>query len=102
VIDGNEIEFVKSFPYLGIYFKKSGFAFTEHIEQRAKNSVTAMNMFGDLKNYQFHCAKKLFNLTFTPMASYGIELIWQFLKISDFEKLEKVKSRYFKKVVVCS
>jgi len=36
------------------------------------------------------------------LASYGIELIWQFLKVSDFEKLDKVKSRYFKKVMGCS
>jgi len=54
-------------------------------------------MYSDLKKLSIHCAKKLFNLKFAPMASYGIELIWQFLKVSDFEKLEKVKSRYFKK-----
>jgi hypothetical protein len=98
-VDGHEIEYVKSFPYLGIYFHRSGFNFTEHIEQRAKNSVTAMNMYGDLRKLSIRCAKKLFNLKFSPMASYGLEVVWPHLKVSDFEKIEKVKSRYFKKVM---
>jgi hypothetical protein len=33
------------------------------------------------------------------MASYGIEVVWPFLSKNDLEKLERVKTRYLKKVL---
>jgi hypothetical protein len=44
-------------------------------------------------------AMKLFELKFSPIASYGIKVIWPFLSKNDLEKLEIVKTRYLKKVL---
>jgi Reverse transcriptase (RNA-dependent DNA polymerase) len=98
-VDGEKIEFVKCFPYLGIYFQRDCRNFSAHVVQRKKNSILAMNMYGDLRKLSIDCAKKLFKIKFAPMASYGIEVIWPFLSVKDFKELEKVKSRYLKRVL---
>jgi Reverse transcriptase (RNA-dependent DNA polymerase) len=71
-VAGETIAFVKSFPYLGIYFQRDCKNFTAHIAERKKNSILAMN---DLRKLSLNCAKKLFKIKFAPMASYGIEVI---------------------------
>ncbi|MGL5468713.1 MAG: hypothetical protein ACRDCT_11105, partial [Shewanella sp.] len=53
----------------------------------------------DLRKLSLDCAKKLFKIKFAPMASYGIEVIWPHLNNKDFKELEKVKSRYLKRVL---
>jgi hypothetical protein len=93
-VAGEKIEFVKCFPYLGIYFQRDCRNFSAHVVQRKKNSILAMNMYGDLRKLSIECAKKLFKIKFAPMASYGIEVIWPFLSVKDFKELERVKSRY--------
>ena len=98
-VAGEKIDFVKSFPYLGIHFQRDCRNFTAHIVQRKNNSILAMNMYGDLRKLSVDCAKKLFKIKFAPMASYGIEVIWPFLSVKDFKELERVKSRYLKRVL---
>jgi len=44
-------------------------------------------------------AVKLFDLKISPIASYAIEAIWPYLSARDFDQLEKVKTRYLKKVL---
>jgi hypothetical protein len=98
-VAGEKIEFVKCFSYLGIYFQRQCCNFTEHIIQRKKNAVLAMNMYGDLRKLSINCAKRIFHMKFAPMASYGIELIWPTLTVNNLRELETVKSRYFKRVL---
>ena len=49
--------------------------------------------------FSTNSAVKLFDLKISPTASYGIEIIWPHLTNTDFVNLERVKTRYFKKVL---
>ncbi|KAJ4433877.1 hypothetical protein ANN_16190, partial [Periplaneta americana] len=44
-------------------------------------------------------AMSLFHAVITPIASYGIELIWEKLTNNDLTKLENVKARFLKRVL---
>ena len=44
-------------------------------------------------------ALKLFDAKIAPCAHYGIQLIWEHMKATDFEKLERVKPAFLKRVL---
>jgi len=98
-LDGVKIEFVREFTYLGVVFQVSGTTFTKHIEKRVRSALLATYNIRELRNLSVDTAAKLFDLKISPIASYAIEAIWPFLNAGDFEKLEKVKTRFFKKVL---
>jgi hypothetical protein len=98
-LDGVKIEFVREFTYLGVVFQVSGTTFTKHIQKRVRAALLATYNIRELRNLSVDTAVKLFDLKISPIASYAIEAIWPFLSASDFEKLEKVKTRFFKKVL---
>jgi hypothetical protein len=97
--EGKAIEFVSSFPYLGVTFQKCSTSFSRHVTERCKKSLTAMHLSGNLRNLSLDCAKSLFLLKFAPMATYGIEAIWSHLKMCDLVNYENLMTRYFKKVL---
>jgi hypothetical protein len=99
IFGGKEIEFVPSFPYLGVTFQKCSTSFSKHVTDRCKKSLTAMHFSGDLRSLSLNCAKSLFSLKFAPMATYGIEAIWSHLKLCDLITYENLMTRYFKKVL---
>ena len=35
----------------------------------------------------------------TPIVTYGIEIVWEKLTIKDFERIEKVKASFMKRVM---
>jgi hypothetical protein len=99
IVDGHNIEFVNSFPYLGVTFQPCGVSFSKHITQRCKNALTAMHFGGNLRDLSLKCAKELFSLKFAPIATYGIQCIWPYLKKCDFLTLESLMMRYYKRVL---
>jgi hypothetical protein len=98
-IDGVKLKFVSEFTYLGVIFQSSGICFTKHIEKRARAALIATYSIKQLYDLSIETAMKLFELKISPIASYGIEVIWPFLSKNDLEKLERVKTRYLKKVL---
>jgi hypothetical protein len=98
-IDGVNIERVKEFTYLGVIFQSSGICFTRHIKKRVRSAIIETYNIKNLYDLSVRTALELFNLKISPIASYGIEVIWPFLSSNDLENLEKVKSRYFKRVL---
>ena len=44
-------------------------------------------------------AVRLFDIKVSPVATYGLRLIWKYLNTSDLLNLEKVKSSYLKRVL---
>ena len=42
---------------------------------------------------------RLFETVITPIATYGIEIIWDKLSTSDLQRMEKVKARYLKRAL---
>jgi hypothetical protein len=98
-IDNIQIQFVPEFCYLGVVFQCSGTSFSKHVLKRAKASYFAISKLTKLTKSSIETALKLFDLAISPVASYGIESIWPYLKKSDFYTLETVKSRYLKKAL---
>jgi hypothetical protein len=98
-LDGVKVKFVPEFCYLGVVFQASGISFGRHVEKRTRAALMATYGIRELKNLSIETAIKLFNLKISPTASYAIEIIWPYLTKKDFENLERVKTRYFKKVL---
>jgi Reverse transcriptase (RNA-dependent DNA polymerase)/Endonuclease-reverse transcriptase len=100
--NGTKLEFVKSFKYLGITFQQTGKSFAAHVKDRSKSAITASFSITNLHLLSLKTAIKLFHLKVSPVASYGIEIFWQYLTITDFTVLESVKSRFLKRALCLS
>jgi hypothetical protein len=98
-LDGVEIERVTAFTYLGIVFQPSGISFNRHVEKRLRAALFATYNIRELNNLSVETALKLFELKVSPIASYGIEIIWPHLTKLDLENIERVKTRYLKRVL---
>jgi hypothetical protein len=101
-IEHEDIEFVTDFIYLGVQFQASGICFTKHIARRVKAAIFASSKLTSLPKASMDTALKLFNLAIAPVASYGIEAIWQYLSLENLNLLETVKSRFLKKALCLS
>lgn len=101
-IDGKKIDFVSEFCYLGVTFQASGLSFSKHIQKRVRASIFSMLKLNALPRTSVDSALKLFDLAIAPVASYGIEILWNYLDKNDLYKLESVKSRFLKKLLSLS
>ncbi|MGL4389034.1 MAG: reverse transcriptase family protein, partial [Brevinema sp.] len=100
--NGTKLEFVSSFKYLGLTFQQSGKSFADHIKDRSKSAITASFTISNLHLLSLKTAIKLFHLKVSPVASYGIEVFWPYLTITDLTLLESVKSRFLKRALCLS
>jgi hypothetical protein len=101
-IDGEKLEFVSEFCYLGVTFQSSGNTFSKHIYKRLRAGLFAISRLKALSLTSVETALKLFDLAVSPVASYGIEAIWPYLSCDDLNNLEKAKSRFLKRVLSVS
>jgi hypothetical protein len=81
--NNKEIEFVNNFCYLGVILQTTGSCFTKHIDARARAARFASYELKSLNKMSIGAALKLFDLKVAPMAYYGIQCIWIYLKTSD-------------------
>jgi hypothetical protein len=90
------LEFVKSFKYLGVTFQQTSKAFALHIKDKCKCALTATYSISNLHLLSIYTAVELFHIKVSPVASYGIEIIWSFRSYRDLNNIEAVKSRCLK------
>jgi Reverse transcriptase (RNA-dependent DNA polymerase)/Endonuclease-reverse transcriptase len=100
--NGEKLEYVNSYKYLGVTFQQSGKSFARHIIDKSKKAISAAYSISNLNLLSLKTAIKLFNMKVSPVASYGIEVVWPYLSLTDFENLEKVKSNYLKRALCLS
>jgi len=93
------IPFVNHFPYLGILIPYNATSFGKHIQSRARKALIAMDTIQKPWKLSLKTALQLFTLNVASVAAYGIEVIWNDLKVHDMVALEKVKSTYLKRVL---
>lgn len=98
-LDGVEIERVTAYTYLGIVFQPAGISFGRHVDKRVRAALFATYNIRELRNLSIKTALQLFDLKISPIASYAIEIIWTHLTKSDLANIEKVKTRYLKRVL---
>jgi hypothetical protein len=67
-IDGQQIDFVQEFCYLGVIFQSSGKSFSKHINKRAKSSYFATSKLKSLHKSSINAALNLFKLAIAPIS----------------------------------
>lgn len=89
-----DIEIVKEYKYLGIYFSRSGSfaAAKKHIAEQATKAVFALLKKVKSLSLPFDIQVDLFNKTIKPILLYGCE-IWG---VGNIDILERVQLTYFK------
>ena len=93
------IKYVTEFKELGIILQTKARSFTSHVTDRRGSAIAAMASIQNISLLSVGTALQLFDLKFAPIASYGIKLIWPFLKMSDLMLLESVKATYLKRML---
>jgi len=98
---GNEmLEFVSTFTYLGVTLSSSGKCFTAHINSRVhKAIICAVSEIRNPRVLSVNAAIQLFYLKVAPIASYGVQIIWQFLTTANLHMLDRVKSMFLKRML---
>jgi Reverse transcriptase (RNA-dependent DNA polymerase)/Endonuclease-reverse transcriptase len=100
--NGDKLEFVDSYKYLGVTFQQSGKSFATHIKDKSRKAISASYSISNLNLLSIKTAVKLFNIKVSPVASYGIEVVWPFLSLTDFAQLERVKANFLKRALCLS
>lgn len=95
-IYGQRIEMVTNFCYLGIEISKQGTSFARHVTNRIRKAKQAFRSIPSPWSLSLSTAKALFDIKIAPIASYGIELVWESLALSQLEELDKLKASYLK------
>lgn len=97
-----ELEKVGHFKYLGITLQTTGTTFKIHVKERAAAALRAVNEIKSLTLLSVDTAVQLFNAKIVPIITYGIELLWEHLKISDLRIWESVKASFLKRILAVS
>lgn len=100
--NGEKLEFVTSYKYLGVIFQQSAKSFAKHIKDRCQKAISACYTISNLHLLSIKTAVKLFNLKVSPVASYGIQIVWPYLSLTDFANLESVKANFLKRALCLS
>jgi hypothetical protein len=100
--NGTALEFVNSYKYLGFLFQPSGKTFIKHVADRCRLGQLAMLSISKLPLLSLGTAIKLFDIKISPIVTYGTQVIWPYLSVSDLRQLEKVKTMYLKHAMCLS
>lgn len=98
-LQGDMLTIVTKFRYLGVYLQTTLSSYRMHIQERASAATKAIHRIKNISKLSLPTAMTLFKAVIAPIASYGIELIWEKLTNSDLTRLESVKARYLKRVL---
>ena len=93
------LEVVSQFTYLGITLQTTIKSYRLHVQHKVSAAIRATYRINHLQQLSTETAMTLFRTVITPIATYGINIIWDKLTNRDLALLETVKSRYMKRVL---
>lgn len=93
---GEQIQIVNEFKYLGVTLQTSTTSYRCHIKERSTAAIRAIYDIKEITRLSLNTAMMLFKAKIVPIATYGLEIIWEHLSKRDLIALEKVKSRFLK------
>ena len=96
---GTPLKYVNSFTYLGLTVHTSGKSFTEHVTLRVGKALAASVGIEKPWLLSMKTALALFDLKVAPVASFGIQHVWEHLSVSQLGRLDRVKPAYLKRVM---
>ncbi|KAJ4443891.1 hypothetical protein ANN_05678 [Periplaneta americana] len=74
-------------------------SFGMHVQERAAAAIKASYNIPNITNLSTSTAMTLFKTVVAPVITYGIEIIWEKLKIGDMIRIEKVKTMFMKRIL---
>ena len=84
-LNGNPLEIVNKFRYLGITLQTTGTCFSTHTRQQAIAATKAIHEIAQLQKLSIQTAMILFNTKIVPIFTYGITLTWTDLTKNPFD-----------------
>ena len=96
---GKPLEVVPQFTYLGITLQTTLRSFRIHVQQKVTAAIKAIYSMRYLHQLAMKTAITLFKAVITPIATYGISLMWEKLQARDLAQIESVKARFMKRVM---
>ena len=94
------LRIVNKFKYLGITAQPTAKSYSDHIQERTSAAIRAMCTVRNITSLKLETAMRIFETVITPIATNGIEIIWDKLSTSDLQRMEKVKARFLKRALV--
>ena len=98
-VRGKQIAFVNKFTYLGLSLSVTGFNFTGHVMERVNKAKRAAAAIKNPQLISMKTAEALFKLKIAPIATYGLQLIWEHLGERCLSLLDGVKFFFLKRVL---
>ena len=96
---GEPIEKVSHFCYLGVHLSQRGIAPNTHLVDRIQKAKLAFCTIPKPKELSLETALALYDLKIAPIASYGVQLIWDQLTQLQLFQLDKLKASYLERVL---
>ena len=94
---GAALEMVSRFCYLGIHMFRREVSTESHLIDRIREAKLAFRSISKPWELCLTTAIALFELKISPIATYGIELIWENLTTAQLEKFDKLKANFLKR-----
>jgi hypothetical protein len=98
-IDGNEVPFVSSFVYLGVTFTVTAATFSRHVRDRRAKALAAIWLLPKPRLLSLKTALAYFRCKIAPMVTYGLPLVWPYLKVSDLLAVDGVLLCFLRRVM---
>ncbi|KAJ4449792.1 hypothetical protein ANN_01196 [Periplaneta americana] len=98
-LQNEPLEVVQKFKYLGVTLQTTLKSYRIHIQERAAAAIKAMYNIKNLQQLETKMAMTLFRSAIAPIATYGLNIIWGNLTVSDMGKIERVNSSFMKRVL---
>ena len=97
--NGNALEFVNEYTYLGITLQTSMKSFSKHVIQKKKKALSAISALKYLPLTSLSTAKKIFQSKIRPIAEYSLKGIAKYMTTANLLQLDKIKSAFYKKAL---
>lgn len=96
---GMPLEYVNRFTYLGLSIPFNGTSFSHHVKDRCRKAVLAGTTIDKPQRLSLRTALALFKMKVAPVATFGIELIWDSLSVGDLHSVNRTKAAYLRRTL---
>ena len=103
LVGNRSIDCVSSYTYLGLAITSTAKSFTKHIRERTRKAlITVMSAIKNPRVLSIDTCLELFKIKIAPIASYGIEVIWEHCSLRNLRELDKVYTLFLKRALSVS
>jgi len=95
-VNGKKIRWESQVTYLGVQLSCCG-SVEGHVKDRTRRAKVAIARIRKPQLLSISAALAVFELCIAPMASYGITMVWQKMKVTMLAMMESVKATFVKK-----